>query len=223
MTPERRETINKVLNLRQPDLTVITERIIKERNLAAIIRTCDAVGVSRVHCVQSPELYRTYRGTSASADKYVDVNLFDHVQEPVDKLKSRGYQIVAANLSEDAVDFREVDFTKPTALLLGTELEGVTEEAAQLCDHNIVIPMMGMVESFNVSVACAIILSEAQRQRQIAGLYESARLPDEEREALFFKWAYPKLAKFCDENAQPYPPLTDDGDLIPGTAPKLGS
>jgi len=73
MTPRRRKTINRVLDLRQPDLTVITERVIKERNLAAIVRTCDAVGVPEVHCVQSKELYRTYRGTSASAQKYVDV------------------------------------------------------------------------------------------------------------------------------------------------------
>lgn len=219
MTPKRRETIDRVLDLRQPDLTVVTERIVKERNLAAIIRTCDAVGVTELHCVQSADVYRRYRGTSASADKYVEVSLYDDVRAPISSLKASGFQVVAANLSPDAVDYTEIDFTKPTALLMGTELDGVEEETASLCDKNIVIPMMGMVESFNVSVACAIILAEAQRQRQKAGCYDEARLQQAQRNKLFFKWAYPKLAEYCDENRLDYPPLDENGDLIPGTAP----
>lgn len=219
MTPKRRETINRVLDLRQPDLTVITERVVKERNLAAIVRTCDAVGIADIHCVQSAELYRSYRGTSASAHKYVDVTLHDDVTVPIANAKQLGMQVVAAHLSKDAVDFREVDFSKPTALLLGTELDGVEAETEKLCDTNIVIPMMGMVESFNVSVACAIILAEAQRQRQACGLYRQSRLEERQREKLFFKWAYPKLAAHCDERGLSYPPLNENGDLIAGTAP----
>ncbi len=220
MTPKRRETINKVLDLRQPDLTVITENVVKQRNLAAIVRTCDAVGIARMHCVQNEEEYRSFRGTSASADKYVDVELHARIAEPIASLRAQGYQIVTANLTSDAVDYRNIDFCKPTALVMGTELSGVSPATADACDKNIVIPMMGMVESFNVSLACAIILSEAQHQRQAAGLYQVSRLDESYRAELFFKWAYPKLAKYCDENGHSYPPLDDNGDLIPGTAPK---
>lgn len=219
MTPERQDTINRILDLRQPDLTVITESIIKERNLAAIVRTCDAVGVSKVHCVEPPEGYRYYRGTSASADKYVDIDLYEESITPIKQLKASGFQIVAAHLSTNAVDYRDIDFTKPTALLMGTERSGVSEGAERQCDANIMIPMMGMVESFNVSVACAIILSEAQRQRQIAGFYSRPRLSSEARKLLFFKWAYPKLTDYCNKRGLAYPPLDDNGDLIAGTAP----
>jgi len=220
MTPRRRKTINRVLDLRQPDLTVITERVIKERNLAAIVRTCDAVGVPEVHCVQSKELYRTYRGTSASAQKYVDVHLYDDVSAPIALAKGqRGMQVVAAHLSATAVDFREIDFTQPTALLMGTEIDGVAADTVDQCDANIIIPMMGIVESFNVSVACAIILAEAQRQRQAKGFYDHPRLSETHRQRLFFKWAYPRMAAYCDENGIAYPPLDQHGELIPGTAP----
>lgn len=155
------------------------------------------------------------------ADKYVEVSLYDDVVSPISTLKQDGYQIVAAHLTEQAVDYREVDFTKPTALLMGTELDGVSGTASEIVDHNIVVPMMGMVESFNVSVARAIILSEAHRQRQNASMYDDARLANDKRDFLFFKWAYPKLAKFCESHSLPFPPLDENGDLIPGTAPTL--
>lgn len=224
MTPHRQQIINSVLDQRQPDLTVITESVVKERNLAAIVRTCDAVGIQDVHCVSPDDDYRRNRGTSASADKYVDVRLYQAVEEALLPLKRSGHQIVAAHLSERAIDYRAidyraVDYTKPTAILMGNELSGVQNSTAQLCDAEITIPMMGMVESFNVSVACAIILAEAQGQRQRAGAYEKATISKAHRETLFFRWAYPKLARYCDERGLVYPPLDSKGHLIPGTAP----
>ncbi|WP_370978634.1 tRNA (guanosine(18)-2'-O)-methyltransferase TrmH [Agaribacterium sp. ZY112] len=219
MTPERKERINEVLSLRQPDLCVVTDKIVKDRNLAAIIRTCDAVGIQHVHCVVPKSEYRTYRGTSASADKFVDTVHHASAPEALAELKEKGMQIVAAHFSPDAIDYRDIDYSKPTALVMGTEIEGVSDEALNYCDAKIVIPMMGMVESFNVSVAAAIILSEAQRQRQIKGAYDVRKLDDGTYQTLFFRWGYPKLAHYCDENKLPYPPLDENGDLISGTAP----
>ncbi len=219
MTPTRRDKILQVLRTRQPDLTLITDRIIKERNLAALLRICDAIGIACLHCTVPLSDYQTYAGTSASANKWVETEHYGSVVTPINKLREDGFQVVAARLSETAEDYRSVDYTKPTAVLLGAEIEGVSEEAINFCDKHITIPMMGMVESYNVSVAAGIILAEAQSQRQAAGAYRERSLDESEFQRLFFKWSYPKLANYCDEHNLAYPPLDESGDLIPGTAP----
>ncbi|WP_439135858.1 tRNA (guanosine(18)-2'-O)-methyltransferase TrmH [Pseudomaricurvus sp.] len=214
MTPERFETICNVLSQRQPDLTVITDEVHKGRNLSAIVRTCDAVGIPEFHCVEPRKGYRAFRGTALGSHKWVDTVLHDNVASGIDKLKQKGFKIVAAHLSDTAVDFRDVDYTVPTALLMGTEKEGVSAEALALVDEEVTIPMMGMVESFNVSVACAIILTEVQRQRQSAGLYNHRRLPDDTYQTKLFQWCQPIVTKFCDERGLSYPPLDSEGEII---------
>lgn len=214
MTPERYSTICKVLQQRQPDLTVITDEVHKGRNLSAIVRTCDAVGIGKVHCVQPQRGFRAFRGTALGSHKWVNTTLYDSIEEGVGMLKQNGFQIVTANLSPSAIDFREVDYTQPTALLLGTEKSGVSDEALRQTDIEVTIPMMGMVESFNVSVACAIILTEAQRQRQLSGLYSQRRLPDDEYQTLLFQWCQPIISKYCDDNGLDYPSLDHEGEVI---------
>lgn len=214
MTPERYEIICRVLRQRQPDLTVITDEVHKGRNLSAIVRTCDAVGISKFHCVEPQKGYRAFRGTALGSHKWVDTVLHSNVSDGLSQLKGEGFQVVAAHLSDTAVDFRTVDYTKPTALLMGTEKQGVSDEAIALADHQVVIPMMGMVESFNVSVACAIILTEAQEQRQKAGLYDESRIPKDEYDRILFQWCQPIVTKYCDENELDYPPLDDEGEIV---------
>lgn len=136
------------------------------------------------------------------------------MDEPIDELQAQGYQVLAAHVSNAAVDFRQVDFTKPTALLMGTEKDGVSEAALEKVDQHITVPMLGMVESFSVSVAAAIILSEAQRQRSAAGLYEKRRLPEEVYQRLLFQWGQPAVTKFCDERGLAYPPIDEEGEII---------
>lgn len=214
MTPERYEIICRVLRQRQPDLTVITDEVHKGRNLSAIVRTCDAVGISKFHCVEPQKGYRAFRGTALGSHKWVDTVLHSNVSDGLSQLKGEGFQVVAAHLSDTAVDFRTVDYTKPTALLMGTEKQGVSDEAIALADHQVVIPMMGMVESFNVSVACAIILTEAQEQRQKAGLYDESRIPKDEYDRILFQWCQPIVTKYCDESELDYPPLDDEGEIV---------
>jgi tRNA (guanosine-2'-O-)-methyltransferase len=105
-------------------------------------------------------------------------------------------QILATHLSDKAIDFREIDYTRPTCILMGQEKTGITQEALALADQDIIIPMIGMVQSLNVSVASALILYEAQRQRQNAGMYQRANsmLP-EEQQRLLFEGGYPVLAR----------------------------
>ncbi len=201
MTPERLARIRAVLDKRQPDLTVLMERVHKPHNFSAILRSCDAVGVLEVHAIPArhgipdPEEAeslalkgRTFNETSGSAAKWVGLQVHPDTASAFTYLKSQGFQVLAAHFSERAVDYRQADYTRPTCILLGTEKWGVSPEAAELSDAHVIIPMMGMVQSLNVSVAAAVILFEAQRQRLQAGLYERPRLSSNQYETVLQSW-----------------------------------
>jgi tRNA (guanosine-2'-O-)-methyltransferase len=215
MTPARLSKIKQVLAQRQPDLTVITDHVHKGRNLSAIIRTCDAAGIQDITAVvEEDESYRAFLRAAMGSHQWVDVHKQIGLEAAIDNQKKQGFQVVAAHPGDGAKDFREIDYTKPTAILLGAELVGVSAEGLQLADELVVIPMMGMVASLNVSVAAAIILTEVQYQRQQAGLYNGPRITNKQYEELIFRWGYPRLAKFCQQRHIPYPKLSDDGDII---------
>lgn len=213
MTPERYEKILKVLNSRQTDLTVITDQVHKGQNLSAIIRTADAVGIHRVHAVYKEGVFRAHTGTAMGSHKWVKTTVHQDIVAPIQNLQSEGFQVLAAHFDERAIDYRDVDYTKPTALLLGAEKWGVSERACNQIDGTVIIPMMGMAESFNVSVACAIILAEAQRQRSEANMYSDRHLPLDEYHRLLFEWCQPVIARMCRERGLPYPVLDNTGHL----------
>lgn len=206
MTAAREKRVVDVLAQRQPDLTVLLEHVNKPHNLSAILRTCDAVGILQAHAVSVDGKMPTYTETAASADKWVPLTVFDTSTEAIASLREGGYQLVATHLSARALDYRAVDYTRPTCVILGAERWGVSAEVAEQADVNVIIPMRGMVQSLNVSVAAAVILFEAARQRENAGCYAAPRLSDAEREALGFEWLYPTEAAFLRDHAQPYPP-----------------
>jgi tRNA (guanosine-2'-O-)-methyltransferase len=213
MTPERYEKILKVLNSRQTDLTVITDQVHKGQNLSAIIRTADAVGIHRVHAVYDQGIYRPHTGTAMGAHKWVKTTVHQDIVTPIESLQSEGFQVLAAHFDERALDYREIDYTKPTALLLGAEKWGVSDSAESRVDGTVIVPMMGMGASFNVSVACAIILAEAQRQRSEAGMYNHCQIHESEYQTLLFEWCQPLIARMCRENDLSYPQLDDTGHL----------
>jgi len=213
MTPERIARLREVLARRQPDLTVVTDYVHKGRNLSAIVRNCDAVGISTMHAVVPAQEYRAFRGTAKGSHQWVNVVRHDRPDQALIGLKQQGFQVVAAHLSPRAVDFRSIDYTKPTAILMGAEREGVSDVGIGYADYEVTVPMLGMVESFNVSVAAGIILSEASFQRQRAGLYDVCRLDEETQEKLFFEWAHPKIKHFCQVNNVDYPRLQEDGEI----------
>lgn len=207
MTPQRRARVDAVLARRQPDLTVLMERVHKPHNFSAVLRTADAVGILEAHAVVPRGGMPELSGTSKGAEKWVKVNTHTDTPSAISALKAKGFQCYVAHFSEQAIDFREVNYTKPTALILGTEYHGVSPEAVSLCDGEIIIPMMGMTQSLNVSVANAVVLYEAQRQRQLAGMYDKCRLKPEQLKRLQFEWLYPKQAKLLKASGQPYPEL----------------
>jgi tRNA (guanosine-2'-O-)-methyltransferase len=213
MTPDRREKLEGVLARRQPDLTILAESLHKPRNFSAVIRSCDAVGIHEVNVVPGEFHPRRHWRTSSGTEKWMGVRTHESIEAASKALKSRGFTLVAAHLSDDACDFREVDYTKPTALVLGTELFGVSARALKCVDQQIRIPMQGMSQSLNVSVAAALVLYEAQRQRQDAGMYDENRLDEETYNRLRFEWLHPSLANFCRKRDLRYPVLDENGEL----------
>ncbi|EIC82671.1 tRNA (guanosine(18)-2'-O)-methyltransferase TrmH [Serratia sp. M24T3] len=216
MTPERYARIREMLAARQPDLTVCMEQVHKPHNVSAVIRTADAVGVNEVHAVWPTSRMKTQGSFAAGANSWVQVKTHKTIQEAVAKMKAMGMQILATNLSEKAVDFRAIDYTRPTCILLGQEKTGITPEALALADSDIIIPMVGMVQSLNVSVASALILYEAQRQRENAGMYqrETSLLKEKEQQRLLFEGGYPVLANVAKRKKLPRPFIDETGSIV---------
>ena len=212
-TEQRYRRIMDVLARRQPDLTVLAEDVHKPHNLSAMLRSCDAVGIGAVHAVHPTGGVPTYNATSASAEKWVDLRVHASLQTALDEVQAAGMQVLAAHLSDDAMDYRDVDYVRPTCILFGNEKDGVSRAAAAAADHRIVIPMHGMVRSLNVSVATAVVLFEAQRQRRTAGMYDVPRLSDRARNDQAFRWLYPGRAAELEATGEAFPSLDPRGGV----------
>lgn len=190
-TERRQARIAGVLSRRQPDLTVVLENVHDPHNVSAILRSCDAVGVLRAHAVYTTEeapAAAFARATSASAAKWVEVERHESVANCYEALRASGFTILATALGEGSRPLFDWDMTIPVALVFGNEMRGVSEEALALADGAIEITMAGFVQSLNVSVACAVCLYEAFRQRLLAGAYETPKLTSEQRLTLEQDW-----------------------------------
>lgn len=189
------------------------DRVHKPHNFSAVLRTCDAVGVFAAHVVPTED-FEPAHGTAGGSSRYVPVTHHPTLDGALATLRDAGMAVVAAHPSPDAVDYRAVDYTRPTAVLVGTELEGLSEEAVAAADRLVAIPMRGAVASLNVSVAAAVILYEAERQRAEAGLYDTLRLDDDVARRTLFEWAHPRVAAACRRKGVGYPELDNDGNII---------
>jgi len=214
MTPDRFEKIKTILNKRQPDLTVVMDNIHKPHNIAAILRSCDAVGVGKIHAKSKNSQIGLNLKAASGSNHWVDVNVHNNLSELFKSIEKDNYTICVANNSINAIDFRDVDYTRPTAIILGAELDGVSKDSISFANQEIKIPMNGMVESLNVSVANAVILYEIQRQRKEAGLYDSKRLKKNDYDRLLFEFSYPEVSKILKKEGSPYPALDATGQII---------
>jgi tRNA (guanosine-2'-O-)-methyltransferase len=189
VTEKRLEKITRVLKARQHSLRVVLENIHDPHNVSAIFRSCDAVGVPKVSLLYNNEEFpKVSKVTSASAYKWVEKERFKTIEECYGSLRKEGFKIYASLLSEDAKDLYELDLTGKVALVLGNEHRGVSKEAAEKADERFYIPMYGMIQSLNVSVATAVTLYEVQRQRMLKGMYKQSELPEEQIENLIDEW-----------------------------------
>jgi tRNA (guanosine-2'-O-)-methyltransferase len=178
MTPERKKRIDDVLAKRQDDLTVVLENVFDPHNISAVMRSCDAVGIQEVYVLNTklPRHKKWGKRSSSSAAKWLTIHQYTDAAECFARLRERYSRILTTHLSADAVSLYELDLSQKTALVFGNEHSGVSDEIRALADGNFIIPQVGMIRSLNISVACAVSLYEAFRQKERAGHYAERKL-----------------------------------------------
>lgn len=188
-TDERLQKIISTATARQFSLHVVMENIHDPHNVSAIFRTCDAVGIPKISLLYTFESFpRISKTSSSSANKWIDVEKFTDTKFCYNHLRSQGFKLYASMLNKNAVNIYDIDLSQKVALVFGNEKRGVSTEAETLADETFYIPMRGMIQSLNVSVAAAVTLYEAQRQRTIKKMYSQSELSPKELDTLIDKW-----------------------------------
>ena len=213
--PRRFQRIKNVLNSRMGDLTVLIEGVNKPHNLSAIIRTCDAAGVFQANFICDNSKVKTFNSTAQGSQKWVKLRNHESYSKATNTLRQEGFKLYGTSLNENSIDYRDLDFTKNTCFVLGAEKWGLSKELNAQVDESIYIPMNGMVQSLNVSVAGAILLFEAIRQRKNKDLIPSSGegVNQEEYKKTLFEWTYPELIDFYKKSNKDYPFLNKDGEI----------
>lgn len=192
MTPERYERLTSVLNKRQPDLTVVLENVFDPHNISAVMRTCDAVGIQDIYILNTkiPPHRKWGAKSSSSAARWLSIHQYTDAGECFNDLRKRFKKVFTTHLSSDAVALHEMNLTESVALVFGNEHSGVSDEIIAMADGNFIIPQVGIIKSLNISVACAVTLYEAFRQKKAAGHYDMARLDGKRLAELKELWGF---------------------------------
>lgn len=179
LTDRRAAKMQAVVARRQPDLAVLLENVHDKHNIGAVLRSCDSVGIADVYVLYTMEgldekYFKAGQQASSGALKWVRLHFFRDRQTCFEILRSRYETILGTHLSAESSSLYELDLTQSTVLVFGNEHAGISEQTLAELDGNFVIPQVGMVESLNISVACAVSLYEASRQRIAVGSYDRA-------------------------------------------------
>ena len=194
MTPEREHKLSQVLQRRQGNLTVVLENVSDPHNISAVMRTCDAVGIWEIYVLNTriPRHKKWGSKSSSSADKWMEIRQFDDAEACFRALRQRYDRILATALSNEARDLYALNLTESTALVFGNEHAGVSPEVQAMTDGAVVIPQMGIIQSLNISVACAVCLYEALRQKTLAGHYLQPGLAPVDYRSTARQWGLPE-------------------------------
>lgn len=196
MTPERTERLETVLSKRQPDLTVVLENVFDPHNISAVMRTCDAVGIQEIFILNHkiPPHRKWGAKSSSSAAKWLTIHQFTDAASCFNAVRKNYSKIYTTHLSSDAVSLHALNLTQSVALVFGNEHSGVSDEIIAMADGNFIIPQVGIIKSLNISVACAVSVYEAYRQKELAGHYQQQKLQGNQLQQLKTSWG------FIDEN-----------------------
>ncbi|BBL85885.1 putative tRNA (guanosine-2'-O-) - methyltransferase (chromatophore) [Paulinella micropora] len=216
LLPRRFQRLDFVLNHRMSDLTVVLDNVEKSHNLSAILRSCDAVGITEAYAVNFATQLRVFKSTALGSQKWIRLNNETSIGQTITRLKQRGFKIYGTQLNTASLEYHQCDFVGPTAFVLGAEKWGLSEITTHLIDQSISIPMMGMVQSLNVSVAASVLLFEVLRQRQVNQTLPIMRegLSLAHRHKLLFEYSYPRIADGYRKRNYPYPNIDDYGQII---------
>ena len=190
MTPERKERMLAVLNKRQGNITVLLENVFDPHNISAVMRTCDAIGMMELYVLNSnlPKHKKWGPKSSSSAHKWLRVYQFTDPQQCFAAIRQKYDRILTTHLSGEAKTLYDIDFTGRIALVFGNEHEGVSQQIREMADGDFIIPQVGMIKSLNISVACAVTLYEAFRQKRLAGHYNQQSLDHNHYGAILADW-----------------------------------
>jgi len=213
--PRRFERIKNVLNCRMKNLTVLVEAVNKPHNLSAILRTCDAAGVFEANFICEKDEVKTFNSTAQGSQKWVKLNNYETDISAVFELKKKGFKLYGTTLNEKSIDYRDFDYSENTCFVLGAEKWGLSDQLISNVDESIFIPMSGMVQSLNVSVAASILLFEAVRQRKSNNLlpFNGESFSVKEYQKTLFEWSYPELATSYRKSGKEYPTLNEYGEI----------
>lgn len=201
MTPERKEKLLSVLHKRQNNITVVLENIFDPHNEAAVMRTCDSVGIQDIYTINnriSPRKKWGFRSGS-SAKKWLTLHEFSDAAACFKELRNKYEKILTTHLAADSVSVYDIDFTHSIALVFGNEKFGISDETRALADGNFVIPQCGIIQSLNISVACAVAIYEAYRQKKEAGHYNQPSLSAQKKNQLLQEWGFKEQDMFAVE------------------------
>lgn len=191
MTPERTQKLQQVLSKRQADVTLVLENVHDPHNISAVMRTCESVGIQDIFVLNTkiPTHKKFGERSSSSAAKWVTIHQYDNAEDCFAELHKRNFRIYTTWLGEGSLDLYAMDFSQPIAIVFGNEKTGVSDEIRALADGNMVIPQVGIIQSLNISVACAVTVYEAFRQKRLAGHYDKKRLSDQHHADLWELWS----------------------------------
>lgn len=192
MTPERQERLLSVLNKRQANITIVLENVFDPHNISAVMRTCDAVGIQDIYVLNTkiPTHKKFGKKSSSSAAKWLTIHQYSDAGLCFAELRRHYSKILTTHLSSDAVALHDIDFRQSIALVFGNEHSGVSDEIRMLADGNFIIPQVGIIKSLNISVACAVTVYEAMRQKMLDGQYKKRALNDERFNGLLTEWGF---------------------------------
>jgi tRNA (guanosine-2'-O-)-methyltransferase len=190
VTESRQARLKEILQNRTRHVTVVLEDLFQAQNISAVLRTCDCYGVQDVHVIQHRNAFEANKDISMGADKWLTIHHYPHsdhnVKECIDRLHEQGYWVAATLPDEKRRTIFDLPVEQKTAFLFGTELTGLSEEAVKYADGNVLIPMYGFTESFNISNSAAIILSHFAEEMRRSDV--KWQLSDEEKAELYFEW-----------------------------------
>ena len=192
MTPGRNERLTAVLHKRQPDLTIVLENVFDPHNISAVMRTADAVGIQDIFILNNkiPPHRKWGAKSSSSAAKWLTIHQYTNADDCFAELRKRYKKIYTTHLSTDAVGLHQLNLTESVALIFGNEHSGISDEIISKADGNFIIPQIGIIKSLNISVACAVTLYEAFRQKSNAGHYDALKLQGTQLETLTTEWGF---------------------------------
>lgn len=190
MTPARYKRLTSVLDKRQPDLTVVLENVFDPHNVSAVMRTCDAIGIQDVYILNDripPAKKWGYR-SSSTASEWLTIHQFTDAESCFKEVKEKYQKVYTSHLTETSNELYSMDLTESLALVFGNETSGVSDHVRKYSDGDFIIPQVGIIKSLNISVACAVTLYEAFRQKSLEGHFNSPRLSEDHRQKLEKEW-----------------------------------